>query len=159
MLIDYAGCSITVFRDGATARAAFASGSHQIALHLVHGLPVVDARFDDLNPTRLLLDTASDGEVDVNREYASTSIATFTSAGAAARRWSPGGWISGERVRTRSLSLGDVTFDRPRVSIFSSLPPAGLGVVGHIGNGLLDRFALLLDEPDSIAVLATEPAR
>lgn len=151
VLIDYGACSVTVFRDGDAARAALAPGSRSIPLHMVRGLPAVDATFDGTYQARLVLDTASDGDVDVTREFAITSPVTFTATSSTVRRWLPNGSLTGENARVRSLAIGTVVFDHPNVAIVAAGMLSSAGVAGHLGNGLLRRSTLLLDEPDSTA--------
>ena len=156
VLIDYSGCTVTVYRDGASARAALASDSRSIPLHMVRGLPTVDATFDGTSQTRLLLDTASDGDVDVTREFAAASPVMFTVTSAMVRRWLPSGSLIGKDAHVRSLALGPVVFDRPSVAILPVRVPPGAGIAGHLGNGLLQRFTLLVDEPDSTAAFGAD---
>lgn len=159
VLIDYRGCSVTVFRDGATARGALASDSRLIPLHMVRGLPTMDATFDGTAQTRLLLDTASDGDVDVTREFAAASPVKFTVTSTIVRRWLPGGSLSGENAQVHSLALGPIVFDRPSVAILPVGVPPGAGIAGHLGNGLFQRFTLLVDEPDSTVALGPDNTR
>jgi hypothetical protein len=159
VLIDYGGCAVTVFRDGPSARAALDSGSRMIPLHMVRGLPMVDATFDGTSQTQLLLNTASDGDVDITREFAAASPATFAVTGATVRRWLPSGALKGKAARVRSLAVGPLVFDRPSVAILAiSLPPGG-GVAGELGNGLLQRNTLLINEPDFTAVFGPDKTR
>jgi hypothetical protein len=159
VLIDYGGCSVTVYRDGASARAALASGSRSIPLHMVRGLPTVDATFDGASQTQLLLDTASDGDVDVTRQFAATGPVRFALTSATVRRWLPSGSLSGENAHVVSLALGPVVFNRPSVAILAIKVPPGAGIAGHLGNGLLQRSTLLLDEPDSTAAFGADKAQ
>jgi len=155
--IDYDGCSITVFRDGAAARAALPPGSRSVPVHIVRGVPIVDATLDGGPQTQLVLDTASDGELDVTREFAATSTVAFSVTGAAVRRWLPSGSLSGVKARVSTIAVGTVLFDRPNVAIVGiSVPP---GVAGHLGNGLLGKHTLLLDEPDAMAAFGADKAR
>ena len=158
VLINYDPCSITVFRDGPSARAALPAGAREAPLHMMRGLPALDATFDGDSAARLVVDTASDADVDVTREFASGSAVAFTLTSMQNRRWLPSGAMSGERARVRTLTLGPLSFDRPSVGIFRMGVPSG-GVAGYVGNGLLQRYAMLLDEPDSTAAFAEEPNR
>jgi hypothetical protein len=159
VLIDYSGCSVTIFRDGVSAKAALAAGSRSIPLHLVRGLPTVDATFDGGGQTQLLLDTASDGDVDITREFAVTSLVAFSVTSSAVKRWLPSGALSGENAHVRSVALGPVIFNRPNIAILAIRVPSGAGVAGHVGNGLLSRSTLLLDEPDLTAAFGAEKAQ
>jgi len=158
ILINYAPCSLTVFRDGPSARAALPSGAREASLHMMRGMPALDATFDGDSAARLVVDTASDADVDVTREFASGSGAAFMLTSTQNRRWLPSGSLSGERARVRTLTVGPLSFDRPSVGIFSMGVPPG-GVAGYVGNGLLQRYAMLIDEPDSTAAFAEEQNR
>jgi hypothetical protein len=75
------------------------------------------------------------------------------------RRWLPGGSLSGENAQVHSLALGPIVFDRPSVAILPVGVPPGAGIAGHLGNGLFQRFTLLVDEPDSTAALGPDNTR
>ena len=159
--IDYRACSVTVFRDSATAEAeaerADASARQRVALTMRGGLPTVEAKLGTANAV-LVMDTASDADVDVSQAFV---LAThLTLAGPIVpelRRASPDGELHGQTSRISSLSIGSVALDAPVLGISSAPPRAPAGVAGFVGAGVLDRFVVLIDEPASTCVLTAQP--
>ena len=158
--IDYRACSVMVFRDSAAAQADAerldAANRTSIALTMIGGLPTLQARMDSTNAV-LALDTASDADVDLLQQFLlSTHIAFAGPAVPELRRAVPDGQLQGRTARAPTLSIGSLALDAPLVGIITATLRVPAGVAGFIGNGVLDRFTVLIDEPANTCVLMTQ---
>ena len=159
--IDYRGCSVTVFRDSATAEAdaerAEASTRQTIELTMLGRLPTLPAKLGSTGAA-LAMDTLSDADVDVSAQFVlSARLATAGPVVPELRRVSPDGEVHGRTARVSSLSIGSVSVDSPLLGIMTGPSPVPVGVAGFVGDGILDRFVVLIDEPAQTCVLTAQP--
>ena len=155
--IDYRACSVTVFRESAAAQADVESNDapsrQSMALTMVGGLPTLQAKVGSTSAV-LALDTASDADLDLSQQFVLSTRIAFTGPGVPElRRVALDGQYHGRTARTPMLSIGSLTLDAPLVGVFFGMSPLPPGVVGFIGNGVLDRFVVLIDEPADTCAL------
>jgi hypothetical protein len=149
--IDYRPCAITVFRDSqALAAASPLPDARVFPVRMVKGQPEIDGRFAAGASAVLVVDTASDADADVSFDFAESNKVAFVASIPELRRWLPSGLLSGEIGRSASFSLGTFGLDRPLVGVFETQSHA---VTGYVGNGFLDNFSVLFDEPAGQLVL------
>ncbi|HME82536.1 MAG TPA: PDZ domain-containing protein [Candidatus Eremiobacteraceae bacterium] len=154
--IDYRPCSITVLRDAqAAAGASPPSNARTFPLRMVKGQPQMDVRFNGGASAALVADTGSDAEADVSSDFVESNKLVFVASVPELRRWLPSGQLSGVTGRAASLSLGMIVLDRPLVGVFAA--DNRTAATGYLGNGFLDDFSLLFDEPVGQLTLTPVP--
>ena len=161
--IDFAGCSVTIYRDSAAAKAdaarVDATKQQAVALRMTGRLPTIEAKVSSTN-TVLAIDTASDADVDVSQQFVTaTGLAFSSQAVPELRRALPDGELSGRTARASSLSIGPLSLDAPLLGIMSGPARLPAGVAGFLGDGILDSFVVLIDEQASLCVLTPQPPR
>ena len=161
--IDFAACSVTVYRDSAAAKADAAridaANQQPIALRMTARVPTIEAKVSSANAL-LAIDTASDADVDVSQQFVTSTGLTFASPVVPElRRALPDGELTGRTARVSSLSIGPLSLDAPLVGIVSGPPRLPAGVAGILGVGILDGFVVLIDEQAGLCVLLPQFSR
>jgi hypothetical protein len=149
--IDYRICSVTVFRDAQAAAGGSPSPTAQLVpIQMIKGVPEVSVRLDGAAPGMAVLDTASDANADVTVDFVMANGLTVSSSLPELRRWLPGGELSGETARVASMAVGSSSVDHPVIGIVTS---GAREAVGYVGNGFLQNFSVLFDEPAAQLIL------
>ena len=163
-VIDYERNELTLIDPARFTAADRAKAGVAVPFVFYDHMPQVAGRLDDL-PARHNIDTGSRGEVTLARPFVErTNLRAAHPEGVTAvDGWGVGGPSRSYVIRAKSLSLGEVTIDRP----VAGLATQGKGVFtdenfdGNIGSGLLKRFVVTFDYDHQVMYLrriATPPA-
>jgi hypothetical protein len=163
-IVDYERNELTLIDPARFTAADRAKAGVAVPFVFYDHMPQVTGRLDDL-PARHNIDTGSRSEVTVARPFVErTKLREAHPEGVTAvDGWGVGGPSRSYVIRAKSLSLGEVTIERP----VAGLATQGKGVFtdenfdGNIGSGLLKRFVVTFDYDHQIMYLrriATPPA-
>lgn len=163
-IIDYERNELTLIDPARFTAADRAKAGVAVPFMFYDHMPQVTGRLDGL-PARHNIDTGSRSEVTLARPFVErTKLREAHPEGVTAvDGWGVGGPSRSYVIRAKSLSLGEVTIERP----VAGLATQGKGVFtdenfdGNIGSGLLKRFVVTFDYDHQIMYLrriATPPA-
>ena len=163
-VVDYERNELTLIDPARFTAADRAKAGVAVPFVFYDHMPQVTGRLDGL-PARHNIDTGSRSEVTLARPFVErTKLREAHPEGVAAvDGWGVGGPARSYVIRTKSLTLGDVTIDAP----VAGLATQAKGVFsdenfdGNIGSGLLKRFVVTFDYEHQIMYLrriATPPA-
>jgi hypothetical protein len=155
-VIDYERNELTLIDPARFTAADRARAGVAVPFVFYDHMPQVAGRLDGL-PARHNIDTGSRSEVTLARPFVErTKLREAHPEGVTAvDGWGVGGPSRSYVIRARSLSLGEVTIERP----VAGLATQGKGVFtdenfdGNIGSGLLKRFVVTFDYDRQIMYL------
>ena len=153
--LDYPDHQMTVYRDDHALPAA-QPGGVTLPLRVLSGLPVVAASLDGQQSRGFALATGMGAQVSLEPSRDRSSLAR-TQHSIPYQEVGISGTDDGLLVRTRTLSLGSLTFNQPLVALLGQGRFGHGDIAGSLGSMLLSGLNFTIDEPSSTATLVAPP--
>jgi len=159
--IDYEASALTVYRTSDAAKRARPGDATVVPVQMVRDDPAIEGMIDGAAGS-FILASGFDGFVTLGWNFAKAKRMLHDGEGIAELRLArPDGEMAGRTLRLHTFSIGSLSINRPIVGIIGN-PPGADGLpdtAGVIGDDLLQRFFVLLDEPGGSLALAPRGAQ
>ncbi|MBV8164273.1 MAG: PDZ domain-containing protein [Candidatus Eremiobacteraeota bacterium] len=154
--LDFPGRQMTLYRD-ARAMLPPAQGAVTLPLRVLDGLPAIGASLDNQQSRWFALATGTSGQVALEPSRDRATMLGRNEHSIPYQDVSIAGVNSGVLVRTRTLSVGGLTFNQPLVALLDRSRFEGNDITGSLGATMLSGVSVTIDEPASSATIVAPP--